>query len=150
MIWRTEPSELWAWAWLCQHLKWTEEILSFLTGSEWGWPTNFFFLGVCHGAPGVIPRNVMASDNSSMEIVHRRGSHFVVHLAPELRQGKHFYLETLCIWIPLPFYCHRHSDSLPRWGSQDTGLTLQLPWDSPWPDSSFWGCWCSELYLICV
>ena len=83
-------------------------MIQFLTGSEWGWPTKFFFLGVCPGAPGVTPRNVMASDISLLEIVHRRGSHFVVHLAPELKQEKHFCLKALCIWIPLPFYCHCH------------------------------------------
>lgn len=83
----------------------------------------------------------MASDNSLLETVHHRGSHCVVHLAPELRQGKHFYLEGLCIWIPLPFYCH-----CPRqwWPPQmrkpgHSGFTLQLPWDTTWPESSFWG-----------
>lgn len=83
----------------------------------------------------------MASDNSSLEIVHRRGSHFVVHLAPELRQGKHFYLEALCIRVPLPLCCHCHGQWWPPHTRKPghSGLALQLPWDSTWPGSSFWG-----------
>ena len=54
---------------------------------EWGWPTKLFFLVVCHGTPGFIPRNVMSSDISWLETLHSRGSHFVVCLAPEFGQG---------------------------------------------------------------
>lgn len=115
----------------------------FFIGFEWGWPTNFFFLVVCHGTPGVIPRNVMASDNSSLEIVRSRGSHFLVHLAPEFRQEKDFYLKALCVVeFPCLFIATFHREWW--WPPQmrkpgHSGLALQLPWNSTWPDSSFWG-----------
>lgn len=83
----------------------------------------------------------MASDNSTSETIYSRGSYLVVHLAPEFRQEKHFYLKALCSWMHLPFYCHFSRE---WWPSQvrkpgHSGLALQLPGDSTCLDSSFQG-----------
>lgn len=76
----------------------------------------------------------MASDNSSLKIVHCRGSCFIVHLAPEFRQENKFYLMALWSWIPLPFYCHFHREWWPPQTRRPgySGFVLQLPWDSTW------------------
>lgn len=82
----------------------------------------------------------MASENSTLETVYSRGS-YLVHLAPEFRQEKHFYLKALCSRMLLPFYCHFTREWWPSQVRQPghSGLALQLPWDSPCPESSFQG-----------
>lgn len=121
--------------------KTSQRDIKFLIWCGLGWASNLFSLTVVcrmfhhhhHPAPHhVILRNVKASDTPSLETLHSRGYHFVVYLAPEFRQEKHFYLKIPCSQISLPFYWNFHRDP---WSSQvrkpgHSALTLQLPWDS--------------------
>lgn len=93
----------------------------------------------------------MASDISLLETVHSRGLHFVVHLAPELRQEKYFYLKALWSSIPLPFYCHFHrevaspsEEARTLWPCPPAALGQYSAW------FLFLGVWHSELNLIWV